>query len=140
MRYASRWGRRLASLAEGRGLSLITVCGRCPRDARFISFTRDLVVGQKLFLSSGWEGLCPVGFARPYSSREKTAFLAGPARRLAQTSSDRFAARLRLGSYPYGLGALRTPGSPPCGRPLRGRGIRAGRFPSLGAFRPAQKK
>ena len=21
--------------------------------------------------SSGWEGLCPVGFARPYSSREK---------------------------------------------------------------------
>ena len=30
----------------------------------------------------------------------------GLARRLTQTSSDRFAARLRLGSYPYGLGAF----------------------------------
>ena len=31
----------------------------------------------------------------------------GLARRLVQTSSDSFAARLRLGSYPYGLGASR---------------------------------
>lgn len=48
-RNASRWGRRLASLVEGRGLSSLTVCGRCPRDARLISFTRVLVVGQRLF-------------------------------------------------------------------------------------------
>ena len=48
-RYASRWGRRLASLAEGRGLSVITVSGLRPRDARLISFTRVLVVGQRFF-------------------------------------------------------------------------------------------
>ena len=63
-------------------MSSLTVSGLRPRDARFISFTRVLVVGQKFFLSSGWEGCPPplklwrtarrpVGFARPYSSREK---------------------------------------------------------------------
>ena len=52
-------------------------------------------------------------------------------------------ATLRVGGYAfggdlrsghnYGLGALRTPGSPPCGRPLRGRGIFG--YPRLSARR-----
>ena len=58
------------SMSEGRGLPSITVSGLRPRDARLISFTRVLVVGQKLFLSSGREGPCPVGIAPPLS-REK---------------------------------------------------------------------
>ena len=67
--FATIWPR--PSLAEGRGLSFITVCGYRRETRASLSLARDLVVGQKLFLSSGWEGLCPVGFARPYSSREK---------------------------------------------------------------------
>ena len=70
-RYASRWGRRLASLVEGRGLSSLTVCGLWPRDARFSFFCARSGGVLKAFSLSGWEGLCPVGFARPYSSREK---------------------------------------------------------------------
>lgn len=37
-------------MAEGRGLSSLTVSGLRPRDARLIFLARDLVVGQKLFL------------------------------------------------------------------------------------------
>ena len=60
-------------MAEGRGLSSLTVSWLRPRDARLISFTRVLVVGQKLFLCRVGRGAIPrpVGFARPYSSREK---------------------------------------------------------------------
>ena len=54
-------------------MPFITVSGLRPRDARLISFTRDLMVGQKLFLRRVGRGAIsrPVGFARPYSSREK---------------------------------------------------------------------
>ena len=72
------------SLAEGRGLSFITVSGLRPRDARFSFFSARSGGGLKAFSLSGREGLCPVGIARPYSSREKTAFPAGPARRCAR--------------------------------------------------------
>ena len=47
------------SFVVGRGLSSLTVCGRCPRDARLISFTRDLVVGQKFFLCRVGRGAIP---------------------------------------------------------------------------------
>ena len=70
-RYASRLGRRLASLMKGGGLSSLTVCGLRPRDARFSFFCARSGGGLKAFSLSGWEGHCPVGFARPYSSREK---------------------------------------------------------------------
>ena len=49
-------GWRLASLAEGRGLSVITVCGYRRETRASLSIARDLVVGSKLFLSSGREG------------------------------------------------------------------------------------
>ena len=207
---AAGWPR--PSLAEGRGLPLITVCGLRPRDARFISFTRVLVVGQRLFsVGSGGARFrapldlpviiprvkkrpsrrrlralrvrpmgesslrtasgsavhfgtraalcerqplqmpinavapplaCPSGRLRrgdmrgagafvpsadlqrpiPLSGRVTaakqhpsgrlrrcpagSAYAERKARRLAQTSSDRFAARLRLGAYPYGLAAV----------------------------------
>ena len=58
-------------MAEDRGLSSLTVCGLWPRDARFSFFSARSGGGSKAFSLSGWEGLCPVGFARPYSSREK---------------------------------------------------------------------
>ena len=40
-------------------MSVITVSGLRPRDARLISFTRDLAVGQKLFLCRVGRGAIP---------------------------------------------------------------------------------
>ena len=58
------------SLAEGRGLSFITVSGLRPRDARFSFFCARSGGGSKAFSLSGREGHCPVGIAPPLS-REK---------------------------------------------------------------------
>ena len=71
------------SLAEGRGLSSLTVCGRCPRDARLISFTRVLVVGPKLFLCRVGRGAIP----RPVKVDPPFPH-AGPAPRVAAPSGS----------------------------------------------------
>ena len=54
-RYASRWGRRLASLAEGRGLSVITVCGY-RRETRVLFLLRASWWWVKSFFSVGLGG------------------------------------------------------------------------------------
>ena len=111
------------SLAEGRGLPSITVSGLRPRDARFSFFCARSGGGSKAFSLSGWEGLCPVGFARPYSSREKRSPPRGPRGVVRETTPSNAnkrrcrAGRVRLCPLPTFSGRFRYTGRVTAAKP-----------------------